>query len=87
VLTAVGAVSATDAWAVGIDEDFAFSFEIVIEHWDGKAWTLVNSPVTDGGLYGVTALSARDAWAIGGDTGGALIEHWKGTRWSATTVP
>ena len=87
VLTGVSAASATDAWAVGIDEDFAFSFEIVIEHWDGTAWTLVNSPVTDGGLYGVTALSARDAWAIGGDTGGALIEHWNGTRWSATTVP
>jgi hypothetical protein len=83
ILSGVAAVSASDAWAVGFDEDFAFGFEGVIEHWNGTAWKLVDSPVADGALYGVTALSARDAWAVGG----SLIEHWNGTRWSATTVP
>ena len=60
--------------------------------WSGACRSWVRSPSPDAGtgdndLYGVTALSARDAWAIGGDNGGALIEHWNGTRWSATTVP
>ena len=82
ILSGVAAVSASNAWAVGFDEDFAFGFEGVIEHWNGTSWTLVDSPLPDGALYAVTAQSARDAWAVGG----ALIEHWNGTRWSATTV-
>jgi hypothetical protein len=50
------------------------------------AWKLVDSPVPDGALFRVTVLSARDAWAVGSGSG-ALIEHWNGTRWSATPVP
>jgi hypothetical protein len=82
ILSGVAAVSASNAWAVGFDEDFVGTFGVVIEHWNGTTWKLVDSPVADGALYGVTALSARDAWAVGG----SLIEHWNGTRWSATTV-
>ena len=85
ILSGVAAVSASDAWAVGFDEDFAFGFEGVIEHWNGTSWTLVDSPLPAGALFGVTALSARDAWAVGSGSG-ALIEHWNGTRWSGTSV-
>jgi hypothetical protein len=86
ILSGVAATSASNAWAVGFDEDFAFGFEGIIEHWNGTAWKLVDSPVTDGALFSVTALSPRDAWAVGSGSG-ALIEHWNGTHWSATSVP
>jgi hypothetical protein len=85
ILSGAAAVSASNAWAVGFDEDFAFGFEGVIEHWNGTSWKLVDSPLADGALYGVTALSPRDAWAVGSGSG-ALIELWNGTRWNATTV-
>ena len=39
-------------------------------------------------LFGVTCVSARDCWAVGARTPGAkvvtLIEHWNGSKWSAT---
>src|SRR5215469_15282646 len=38
ILSGVAAVSASNAWAVGFDEDFAFGFEGVIEHWNGTSW-------------------------------------------------
>lgn len=85
ILSGVAATSASNAWAVGFDEDFAFGFEGIIEHWNGTSWKLVDSPVPDGALFSVTALSARDAWAVGSGSG-ALIEHWNGTHWTATTV-
>src|SRR5260370_10741024 len=31
----------------------------------GTAWRRVASPVSTGGLFGVTVISARDAWAVG----------------------
>lgn len=64
-LAAVTAISATDAWAArfgGPRDDL-----IVIEHWNGTAWTLVPSPVHVGELVGLAASSASDVWAVGQD--------------------
>jgi hypothetical protein len=54
----------------------------VIEHWNGTAWTVQNSPNPRGSshyddLHGVAATSAGDAWAVGsyGNAGRTLIEH------------
>lgn len=82
ILMGTGASSATNAWAVGTDTDFAGSWETTIAHWNGAAWQLVHSPIADGSLYGVTALSVSNAWAVGSGDSGALIMHWNGTRWT-----
>src|SRR5487761_187383 len=37
----VAAHSATDAWAVGEAENTAMQLRTVIEHWNGRSWTLV----------------------------------------------
>jgi hypothetical protein len=42
----------------------------LIEHWNGKAWKVIQSPNRGGPadnnqLYGVTATCATDAWAVG----------------------
>jgi hypothetical protein len=88
VLYGVAATSATDAWAVGYDNNSANPALIV--HWNGTAWKQVPSPHVSnvaGGpvLRGVAATSATNAWAVG-DTGSvgafqALIERWNGTVW------
>jgi hypothetical protein len=65
----------------------------LIEHWDGTAWTLVNSPdLTQGTLVGVTALSATSAWAVGGTMRGSqpaqtVIERWNGKSWALVPSP
>src|SRR5262249_485455 len=46
-LTGVAAILPTDAWAVGNESAPAsstFVFSPVIEHWDGKIWSVVTSP-------------------------------------------
>jgi len=46
-LNAVGAVSATDVWAVGygppLPGEPRFVKRTLIEHWDGTAWSIVPS--------------------------------------------
>jgi hypothetical protein len=89
----VTCVSTSDCWAVGqylLDN----GYQSLIEHWDGQAWTVVESPSTGAGqynaLFGVTCLSASDCWAVGYDydndsgTGSSqtLVERWDGTRWT-----
>ncbi len=81
-LNAVAAISSNDVWAVGGDTDFLIT--AIIEHWDGKAWSLVPSPTyvssnDSGGAYrlnAVAAISTSDVWAVGDDN---RIEHWNGT--------
>ena len=97
-LMGVSAVSGSDAWAVG---DYLASDGLshaLIVHWNGTAWTQVNSPTapryTDFGLTGVSAVSGSDAWAVGvrgvpsdGRKSGTLIFHWDGTAWTLVNSP
>src|SRR5438270_13536251 len=68
VLQGVAATSGTNAWAVGdyLNSDLT-SYETLIEHWDGAAWTVVLSPNVgpEDYLQGVVATSETDAWAVG----------------------
>ena len=87
-LSAVAAISARAAWAVGVTT----GREPLIERWDGRAWSKVPSPDLGRGfvpLQGVAALSARDAWAVGEIAvgGHTLILHWDGKRWQRARSP
>ena len=85
-LTAVAAVSPTDAWAVGWTGTNAPRTLIV--HWNGQKWAPVTTPKPIAGeLFGVTAVSAGNIWAAGfagppTGTTSVLIMHWNGTSWS-----
>jgi hypothetical protein len=64
----------------------------LIEHWDGRRWTIVRTPRVRGDLLSVTASSARDAWAVGWHTSrgteeAPFILHWNGVRWSQVVMP
>src|SRR5436309_4801833 len=90
-LVSVSSVSSTDAWAVGITDDFdqpPSGFQTLAEHWDGSRWTPV--PIPDSPLYswnqlqGVSARASDDVWAVGNLNTFpyySLIEHWDGTSW------
>ncbi len=96
-LSAVAALSASNAWAVG-DQHEDSNRLVFIVHWNGKDWTAVHSPTPRNGadLLGVSALSARDIWAVGQTShDGAChprycapaIVHWNGSRWSVVPDP
>jgi hypothetical protein len=95
-LYGVSARSGSDAWAVGNYDNNGVSDALIL-HWNGTAWTHVNSPsaprYTDFGLTGVSAVSGRDAWAVGvrgisgADTSGTLIFHWDGAAWTLVNSP
>ena len=99
-LNAVVASSPTNAWAVGdfTSNNGSPTQQTLVEHWNGKNWSIVNSPNpnADGfsGLYGVTVVSADDVWAVGASgyissdsTFQTLTEHWNGTIWSVVPSP
>jgi hypothetical protein len=95
-LGGVSARSGSDAWAVGDYDNNGVSDSLVL-HWNGTAWSRVNSPTaryTDFGLDGVSAVSGSDAWAVGvrgipsdGGRSATLILHWDGTAWTQGDSP
>jgi Bacterial Ig-like domain (group 3) len=97
-LYGVSAVSGSDAWAVGsYDTSDGGVTKTLVLHWDGTAWSRVNSPSPGSGLNGLTGVSAvsgGDAWAVGSSSSydnpyviGTLILHWNGTAWTKVSSP
>jgi hypothetical protein len=98
VLTAVGARTSTDAWAVGNflgpnDDDGQV---MLTEHWNGSTWSQVPTPNVvrfDEKLNAVSAAAASDVWAVGSinRTGFAhtdpVTAHWDGTSWTIVSTP
>jgi len=89
-LLAVSMPSREKAWAVGYYVDGKFQQKTLIQHFDGRTWSVVPS-LSPGQeqdiLFGVSAISDTDVWAVGGkqDSAGlwhTLTEHWDGVRWS-----
>ncbi|MBA3551583.1 MAG: hypothetical protein H0W27_01765 [Actinobacteria bacterium] len=68
--------------------------ETLIQHWDGREWTIVPSPNVNGNgmLHAVEAIAADDVWAVGSYEMGSLkdqglIVHWDGSTWSVVSSP
>ena len=93
-LSSVAAVSASNVWAVGLEQTSSNTSRTLIEHWNGTVWKVISSPRVglSANLTGVTAISASNAWVVGSYTKSsnnnqALIEHWNGTSWKVVTSP
>jgi hypothetical protein len=94
-LNAVVALAEVNAWAVGESSTGSkgSGSRPLIEHWDGKAWTIVPvAGVQAGTLNAVSALSRDDIWAAGSslDASGTLekplLVHWDGKAWENVPV-
>ena len=94
-LTGVATVSDSDAWAVGFRNGNAFTnvgAKVLIDTWNGTAWTQVATPATPQNtalLDAVSASSAADAWAVGRTQNNrsslqGLALQWNGTAWSVS---
>lgn len=95
-LSAVAAVSASNAWAVGIWHDRAGNEQTLTEHWNGRHWRIIASqdPAgqrADNELDAVAATSGSDAWAVGQFWNGAnwqpQTEQWNGRAWRSVRTP
>src|SRR6185437_12620256 len=83
-LRGVAAVSAHDIWAVGSSSSQRDSAQTLIEHWNGRQWSVVTSPNPGpmyNTLYSVSAVSANDIWAVGvyandAEVTQTLTMHW-----------
>jgi hypothetical protein len=67
-LFGVTSTSDTDAWAVGSELGRAgttVGAKVLIEHWDGTAWSQVATPQSTAILTSVSASSPTEAWAVG----------------------
>ncbi len=69
-LRAISAISSTDIWAVGCTAcgaDIGVNQTGVIEHWDGKQWTINPSPLIGRGVspFGVLAFSSGGVYVSG----------------------
>jgi hypothetical protein len=69
-LSGVTCSSASDCWAVGLYNISSVDVDqTLIEHWNGRAWSIVNSPNTSATqsnyLSDVTCASASNCWAVG----------------------
>lgn len=109
VLTAVAAVSPSNVWAVGYyyprgatsssgaQSSGASQSHTLIEHWDGRNWTIVASPSPSqqDALSSLGVVSANDIWAVGNSatcdqywcTSRSLLLRWNGKVWSRYTGP
>jgi len=94
ILNAVTAASKKDVWAVGDQQASNGVFHTLIEHWDGKGWSLVPSPnpgTSGDHLWGVAQAGPDNVWAVGQRNGqhsdAPLVEHWDGAHWTVVTVP
>jgi hypothetical protein len=94
-LSAVTSTSDSDAWAVGSElgrPGTTVGAKVLIDHWDGAAWSQAATPTTPQNtatLAAVSASSPTDAWAVGRDSNARssfqpLGLHWNGTAWSVS---
>jgi hypothetical protein len=96
-LAAVVAPARDDVWVVGSrygSDSRDPRLDPLIEHWDGRHWSLVEGAPAPPGvsprLVGIAAVRPDDVWVHGWDSPvGAtesvsrdLYEHWDGRRWS-----
>ena len=88
VLAGVSALKPNDVWAVGsYSTGGTGRNHMLIEHWDGSAWTIVPHQDILGELDAVEAIASNDAWAVGSSGGQTLAMHWDGTSWTRVPTP
>ena len=96
-LRGVSAIAADDVWAVGYTVSLDDPYRTLTMHWNGAAWSIVDSPnYTFPGAYNalldVAAVAPDDVWAVGGaPLGGVgargLLLHFDGVSWSLRPGP
>jgi hypothetical protein len=93
----VHAISANDAWAVGMYFTGTGVQQALFEHWDGSSWSIVPAPATTNAINILNRLSSTspsDVWAAGWSSPSSgslprhtLTQHWDGIGWTIVSSP
>lgn len=96
-LNAVSVLSPCSVWVAGSSASTGQGSHTLIEHWNGRAWTVVPSPHPGASseLNGIRAFSATSIWAVGetesgkstGRQSSTLILHYNGHAWTRVASP
>jgi hypothetical protein len=93
-LAGVTALSAAEAWAVGASGDPLAPVGVLIERWDGSAWTAEEGPnpgSETNELRAIDAAEPNDVWAVGRTASGfgdrPLVVRFDGTEWLEIELP
>jgi hypothetical protein len=94
-LRAITVISAGEAWAVGGSGETTESpNQLLLERWDGNAWTSEEGPhpgSETNELLAVDASEPNDVWAVGRTASGfgddPLVLRYDGTAWTEQTLP
>ena len=102
-LNGLTCVDDNNCWASGATTDTTgMASGVLMEHWDGSAWSLVPTATPEGATGGilssVSCVAASQCWAVGssGSFGGgggsgfrpsSFIENWNGSQWSIDPSP
>jgi hypothetical protein len=93
-LSGVTVLSSGEAWAVGGSGDPAATVDVLIERWDGIAWSAEQGPGPGSQrneLRAVDAVDPNDVWAVGRTASGfgdrPLVVHYDGTEWVDMPLP
>ncbi len=91
----VSCVSSSDCWAVGVQSGGRGTGpNVLAEHWDGAAWSIVGVPAMSGYLMSVACVSSDNCWAVGStydptttDPLHSFALHWNGSAWLLVSIP
>ncbi len=94
-LSSVVALASNNVWAVGYYQSKSTLDHSLVEHWNGKVWSIVASPkvgIADYDLHSITAVAPNDIWALGdfknkAGSYQAMAEHWNGKDWQVVSIP
>jgi len=85
VLSSVACLSKSNCWAVGlIRGGLNTPASSLVEHWNGRSFTVASAPRRSGYMTSVSCTSAADCWAVG--TPGTA-EHYNGHKWTGVSLP
>jgi hypothetical protein len=88
-IEAITGTSTNDIWIGGTGKVPFGDKGTLVEHFDGKKWSIVPTPITRGDVHGMSAVAPDDVWAVGNDDRAginALAMHWNGATWTQVPV-
>ena len=94
LLYAIDAVAPGNVWAVGQRVDARGPAQGLVEHWNGRRWSVVPLPASLSAVQLLDGVTAADGqvWVAGesdSPAGGGrpLVEHWAAGRWNVAKLP
>ena len=84
------AISFNNIWVIRGYQDNNNVSQSLIEHWNGKIWSIdlsTNIGLKASAFNGIAAISSNNVWVVGSIASQSLIKHWNGKKWQFVYCP